>query len=82
MSFVDYVIFLALNLCVQGRDWWLLEVVEHACAITSLQMGETLEGIATDMDICTLRQPLGVTAGICPYRVPCDVLFIFMRFLG
>ena len=43
-----------------------LEVVEHACAVTSLQMGETMEGVSTDMDTYTFRQPLGVTAGICP----------------
>jgi malonate-semialdehyde dehydrogenase (acetylating) / methylmalonate-semialdehyde dehydrogenase len=34
--------------------------------MTTLQMGETVEGIAKDMDMMTIRQPLGVTAGICP----------------
>jgi hypothetical protein len=45
----------------------LIEVVEHACSIPTLQMGEFAEGVASDMDCFTLRQPLGVTAGICPF---------------
>ena len=40
-----------------------LQVVEHACAIPTLQMGEFSDSITTDMDCYTLRQPLGVTAG-------------------
>ena len=55
-------IFIALEIV----KFYFLEVVEHACGVTSLQMGETVEDIATDMDIKTIRQPLGVTAGICP----------------
>lgn len=47
-----------------------LQVVEHACSITSLQMGEMVESVSTDMDTYTLRQPLGVTAGICPFNFP------------
>ena len=48
----------------------ILEVVEHACSVTSLQMGELVEGVSTDMDTYTIRQPLGVTAGICPFNFP------------
>ncbi len=47
-----------------------LQVVEHACSVTSLQMGEHLEGVATDMDTYSVRQPLGVVAGICPFNFP------------
>ncbi|EPZ36308.1 hypothetical protein ROZALSC1DRAFT_30021 [Rozella allomycis CSF55] len=47
-----------------------LQVVEHACNITSLQMGETLENVSSHMDTYTIRQPLGVTAGICPFNFP------------
>ncbi|KAI8479461.1 Methylmalonate-semialdehyde dehydrogenase [acylating] mitochondrial [Branchiostoma belcheri] len=43
-----------------------LQVVEHCCSITSLQLGETMSGIAKDMDTSTFRLPLGVTAGITP----------------
>ncbi|XP_002734184.1 putative methylmalonate-semialdehyde/malonate-semialdehyde dehydrogenase [acylating], mitochondrial [Saccoglossus kowalevskii] len=47
-----------------------LQVVEHACGITSLQLGETLPGISKDMDLYSYRIPLGVTAGITPFNFP------------
>ena len=47
-----------------------LQVVEHSCAITMMQMGNTLPGIAKDMDCHSYRIPLGVTAGITPFNFP------------
>jgi len=47
-----------------------LQVVEHACSITSLSLGETAANVAKDMDIHSYREPLGVTAGICPFNFP------------
>ncbi|XP_071442058.1 probable methylmalonate-semialdehyde/malonate-semialdehyde dehydrogenase [acylating], mitochondrial [Hetaerina americana] len=47
-----------------------LQVVEHCCSVTSLQLGETLSGIAKDMDTISYRLPLGVTAGITPFNFP------------
>ncbi|XP_059160310.1 methylmalonate-semialdehyde dehydrogenase [acylating], mitochondrial-like [Physella acuta] len=47
-----------------------LQVVEHCCSVTSLQLGETLSSIAKDMDTMTFRLPLGVTAGITPFNFP------------
>lgn len=47
-----------------------LEVVEHACSTTTLQMGETQQNVAKNMDIYSFREPLGVTAGICPFNFP------------
>uniref|UniRef100_A0A4D5RA25 Probable methylmalonate-semialdehyde/malonate-semialdehyde dehydrogenase [acylating], mitochondrial n=1 Tax=Scolopendra viridis TaxID=118503 RepID=A0A4D5RA25_SCOVI len=47
-----------------------LQVVEHCCSVPSLQLGETLGGIAKDMDTVTYRVPLGVTAGITPFNFP------------
>lgn len=47
-----------------------LQVVEHCCSITSLQMGETVSNIAKDMDTYSYTLPLGVTAGICPFNFP------------
>nr|XP_054758402.1 methylmalonate-semialdehyde dehydrogenase [acylating], mitochondrial-like [Lytechinus pictus] len=47
-----------------------LQVVEHVCSITSLQLGETLPSIAKDMDTYTMRVPLGVCAGITPFNFP------------
>lgn len=46
------------------------EVVEHSCSITSLQLGETMQGIAKDMDAMSYRVPIGVTAGITPFNFP------------
>ncbi|WP_288405347.1 CoA-acylating methylmalonate-semialdehyde dehydrogenase [uncultured Acinetobacter sp.] len=47
-----------------------LEVVEHACSIGSLQMGEYIEGVARGVDTYTVQQPLGVCAGITPFNFP------------
>jgi len=47
-----------------------LQVAEHCCSITSLQLGETMNGIAKDMDTYSFRMPLGVTAGITPFNFP------------
>ncbi|XP_026481942.1 probable methylmalonate-semialdehyde dehydrogenase [acylating], mitochondrial [Ctenocephalides felis] len=47
-----------------------LQVVEHCCSITSLQMGETMQNIARDMDTHSYTLPLGVTAGITPFNFP------------
>jgi len=50
-----------------------LQVVEHCCSVTSLQQGETLSGIAKDMDTMSYRVPLGVCAGITPFNFPAMV---------
>jgi malonate-semialdehyde dehydrogenase (acetylating)/methylmalonate-semialdehyde dehydrogenase len=47
-----------------------LEVVEHACSISTLQMGEFAENVACGVDTYTLRQPIGVCAGITPFNFP------------
>src|ERR1700733_13767060 len=47
-----------------------LEVVEHACSIGSLQMGEFAENVAGGVDTYSLRQPIGVCAGITPFNFP------------
>ena len=46
-----------------------IEVVEFACGAPSLLMGEALENIAPDIDCDTIRQPLGVCAGITPFNL-------------
>ena len=40
------------------------EVVEHACSITTLLQGESMAGIAKDMDTHSYRTPLGVCGGV------------------
>jgi malonate-semialdehyde dehydrogenase (acetylating)/methylmalonate-semialdehyde dehydrogenase len=50
-----------------------IEMVEFACGIPSLLMGESLENVARGIDCETLRQPLGVCAGITPFNFPAMV---------
>lgn len=50
-----------------------MEVVEFALGVPSLLMGETLENVARGIDCETLRQPLGVCAGISPFNFPAMV---------
>ncbi len=47
-----------------------LEVVEHACAIGTLQLGEFAENVAGGVDTYSLRQPIGVCVGISPFNFP------------
>jgi malonate-semialdehyde dehydrogenase (acetylating)/methylmalonate-semialdehyde dehydrogenase len=47
-----------------------LEVVEHACSVGSIQMGEHLEQVAGGVDVYAIRQPIGVCAGITPFNFP------------
>jgi len=47
-----------------------LQVVEHACRLTFMQMGTSLPGIAKDMDCTSMRSPLGVCGGITPFNFP------------
>ena len=50
-----------------------IEVVEFACGIPHLQKGEYTEGAGPGIDISSLRQPLGVVAGITPFNFPAMV---------
>ncbi|MBL6938451.1 MAG: CoA-acylating methylmalonate-semialdehyde dehydrogenase [Alphaproteobacteria bacterium] len=47
-----------------------LEVIEFACGIPHLQKGEYTEGAGPSIDIYSMRQPLGVVAGITPFNFP------------
>nr|ADN34267.1 methylmalonate-semialdehyde dehydrogenase [Cucumis melo subsp. melo] len=47
-----------------------LEVVEHACGMASLQMGEYVSNVSHGIDTYSIREPLGVCAGICPFNFP------------
>ncbi|KIW07737.1 methylmalonate-semialdehyde dehydrogenase (acylating) [Verruconis gallopava] len=46
-----------------------LQVAEHACGIPAQLTGEILE-VAKDMETKQYREPLGVTAAICPFNFP------------
>ncbi|QPC45233.1 CoA-acylating methylmalonate-semialdehyde dehydrogenase [Kaustia mangrovi] len=47
-----------------------LEVVEFACGIPHLLKGEFSEGAGPGIDMYSMRQPLGVVAGITPFNFP------------
>src|SRR6188474_856552 len=47
-----------------------LEVVEFACGIPHLLKGEFSDGAGPGIDLFSLRQPLGVVAGITPFNFP------------
>src|SRR5262245_18230106 len=50
-----------------------VEMVEFACGIPSLVMGQILENIAGNVDCETVRHPVGVCAGITPFNFPAMV---------
>ncbi|MDC7718139.1 CoA-acylating methylmalonate-semialdehyde dehydrogenase [Vogesella sp. DC21W] len=50
-----------------------LEVVEFACGIPQLLKGEFTEQVGSGIDSHSLRQPLGVVAGITPFNFPAMV---------
>ncbi|MCX7382790.1 MAG: CoA-acylating methylmalonate-semialdehyde dehydrogenase [Alphaproteobacteria bacterium] len=50
-----------------------IEVVEFACGIPHLLKGEYSEAVATGIDSWSMRQPVGVVAGITPFNFPAMV---------
>ena len=50
-----------------------LEVVEFACGIPHVLKGEFSENVGTNVDSYSMRQPLGVAAGITPFNFPAMV---------
>ncbi len=47
-----------------------LEVIEFACGVPHLLKGEYTEGAGPGIDVYSMRQPLGVAAGITPFNFP------------
>ena len=50
-----------------------LEVVEFACGIPHLLKGEFSQNVGSQIDSWSVRQPLGITAGITPFNFPAMV---------
>ena len=50
-----------------------IEVVEFACGIPHLLKGEFSQNVGTNIDSWSMRQPLGVCAGITPFNFPAMV---------
>ncbi|HSL22384.1 MAG TPA: CoA-acylating methylmalonate-semialdehyde dehydrogenase [Vicinamibacterales bacterium] len=50
-----------------------LEVIEFACGLPELLKGDFSENVSTEVDSYSIRQPLGVVAGITPFNFPAMV---------
>jgi malonate-semialdehyde dehydrogenase (acetylating)/methylmalonate-semialdehyde dehydrogenase len=50
-----------------------LEVIEYCCGIPTLLKSEYSEQASTGIDVYSIRQPLGVVAGITPFNFPAMV---------
>jgi malonate-semialdehyde dehydrogenase (acetylating) / methylmalonate-semialdehyde dehydrogenase len=57
----------------QGEVARGLEVIEYACGIPTLLKGGFSEQASTGIDVYSIRQPLGVVAGITPFNFPAMV---------
>ena len=57
----------------QGEVQRGLEVIEFACGLSQLLKGEMSENVSTDVDSYSMRQPVGVVAGITPFNFPAMV---------
>jgi len=51
----------------------MIQMVEVACGMPSLMMGDSLNDVASGIDCKTIRQPIGVCAGITPFNFPAMV---------
>ena len=51
----------------------MIQMVEVACGMPSLMMGDSLNDVAAGLDCKTIRQPIGVCAGITPFNFPAMV---------
>ena len=50
-----------------------IQMVEVACGMPSLMMGQSLENVSKGIDCHSIRQPLGVCAGVTPFNFPAMV---------
>ena len=50
-----------------------IQMVEVACGMPTLMMGDSLENVSRGIDSQTIRQPLGVCVGITPFNFPAMV---------
>ena len=57
----------------QGEVMRGIDIVEFACGVPQLLKGDFTDQVSTGIDNWTLRQPLGVVAGITPFNFPCMV---------
>ncbi|EGC99693.1 methylmalonate-semialdehyde dehydrogenase, partial [Burkholderia sp. TJI49] len=57
----------------QGEVARGIDIIEFACGVPQLLKGDFTDQVSTGIDNWTMRQPLGVVAGITPFNFPCMV---------
>ena len=57
----------------QGEVARGIDIIEFACGIPQLLKGDYTDQVSTGIDNWTMRQPLGVVAGVTPFNFPCMV---------
>jgi len=57
----------------QGEVTRGIDIVEFACGVPQLLKGDYTDQVSTGIDNWTMRQPLGVVAGVTPFNFPCMV---------
>ncbi len=57
----------------QGEVSRAIDIIEFACGVPQLLKGDYTDQVSTGIDNWTLRQPLGVVAGVTPFNFPCMV---------
>ncbi|OED42009.1 methylmalonate-semialdehyde dehydrogenase [Chromatiales bacterium (ex Bugula neritina AB1)] len=56
----------------------VIEIVQMSCSIPALLQGETIQGIATDINGRVIKAPLGVFCGVAPFNFPALVFGWFI----
>ena len=64
----------------RGEVLRVVQILEAACSIPTLIQGETLEGIAGNINGRVIKQPLGVFGGVAPFNFPALVFGWFVPY--
>ncbi|SDP66902.1 CoA-acylating methylmalonate-semialdehyde dehydrogenase [Desulforhopalus singaporensis] len=64
----------------RGEVRRVIEIIEAACSIPTLIQGETLDGIAKNINGRVVKQPLGVFGGVAPFNFPALVFGWFIPY--
>ncbi len=62
----------------RGEVGRVIEIVQMACSIPSLMQGETIQGIANNINGRVIKAPLGVFCGVAPFNFPALVFGWFI----
>ena len=64
----------------RGEIQRVIQIFEAACSIPTLMQGETLDGIAANINGRVIKQPLGVFGGVAPFNFPALVFGWFLPY--